>query len=303
MGIFAPKEKSKLRSFIKKNVDEQTEKYRSDNVAILNHYKAENSRLMALADSMRYAAHLQTALLPSEKDLQDIAGESFFIAVPRDTLSGDFTWFTRSGSKIIIAVSDCTGHGVPGALMGVLGISLLNQVVLEERCFEPSFILRRLDEKLRKTFHAKNDNQRGSYDGMDISLCRIDTATGKISYAGAMRSAWIIHEEMVTELKGARYPLGGLRLEENREYPSIEMTYVPGSMLYMFTDGYTDQFGGPSSPEGGKKLTRRRLRDLAVYCHRMNMREQRDQFLEFFLLWKDQYEQVDDVTLLGVRLR
>jgi serine phosphatase RsbU (regulator of sigma subunit) len=276
----------------------EDEKYKNDNTLLFSHYIKGQHRLNEIQESIRYAQHIQKALFPDENNLKNIVSESFLFAMPKEDLTGDFAWVTRSGHKVIVAVADCTGHGIPGAMMSILGLSLLNQVVLEERCYEPSFILRRLDDKMRHSFEHSSVSSRLAYDGMDISVCCIDYGTGKISFAGAMRPAWIVSGESILELKGSRYPIGGLRLEGQRLYEGTEIEFQRGSMLYMFTDGYTDQFGGQYE----KKISRGRLKKLVQMINQSPMKEQKEQLLEFFLFWKGTQVQTDDVTLMGVRL-
>jgi serine phosphatase RsbU (regulator of sigma subunit) len=290
--------RTRIRKLISQSVNAKTDSYRKDNALIVRHYMQEQTKRMEVDESISYASRLQRALMSSENELRQIRPQSFLFSMSRNTLNGDFAWFTRSGSKIVIAVADCTGHGIPGALMSVLGVSLLNQVVLEERCYEPSHILRRVDEKMRTTFQHAEENPRESFDGMDIGLCLIDTMEQKIIFSGATRPCWLVLDGKLTELKGSRYPIGGLRLESNRDYASIEMKYAPGDWLYLFSDGYADQFGGKDD----KKISRRRLRQLLELVRTFPAEQQKIQLQEFFLLWKGEREQTDDVTMLGVQL-
>jgi serine phosphatase RsbU (regulator of sigma subunit) len=289
---------SRIRKLINQSVLNKTTNYRNDNIRIVQQYMQEQNKRLELDESIRYASRLQRALLPSENELRAIASESFLLSIGRNELSGDFSWYTRSGSKIIIAVADCTGHGIPGALMSVLGLSLLNQVVLEERCYEPSHILRRIDQKMRTSFQHSEINPRNTFDGMDIGVCMIDTAAKKLSFAGATRPCWLILGGKLSELKGSRYPIGGMRLEAQRDYPSTEINYSTGDQLYLFTDGYSDQFGGKND----KKMTKGRLRQMIELIKGFPVEEQKIQLHEFFLLWKGCREQTDDMTMLGMKL-
>ncbi len=289
---------NRIRKLINQSVHKRTNTYRNDNIRIVQQYMQEQNKRNEVDESIRYASRLQRALLPSETDLRNINPASFIFSIPRNELSGDFSWYTRSGSKIILAVADCTGHGIPGALMSVLGLSLLNQVVLEERCYEPSHILRRIDEKMRITFQHAEENPRDTFDGMDIGLCMIDTAAKTLSFAGATRPIWLIINGELLEIAGSRYPIGGMRLEKMRAYASTEINYSAGDQLYLFTDGYSDQFGGKDD----KKITRGRLRQLIEMIKGFPVEQQKEQLQEFFLLWKGRREQTDDVTMLGMQL-
>jgi serine phosphatase RsbU (regulator of sigma subunit) len=289
---------NRIRKLITQSVNAKTSNYRKDNIRIVQQYMEEQNKRNEVDESIRYASRLQRALLPSENELRELAGDSFLFSIPRNSLSGDFAWYTRSGSKIVVAVADCTGHGIPGALMSVLGLSLLNQVVLEERCYEPAHIMRRIDEKMRVNFQHAEENPRDTFDGMDIAICTIDTVAMKITFAGAMRPCWLILNEKLREIKGSRFPIGGLRLEEEREYIPVEINYAKGDMLYLFSDGFSDQFGGKNN----KKMTKGRLRQVIELIKEFPVQQQKEQLQEFFLLWKGRCEQTDDVTMLGMKL-
>jgi serine phosphatase RsbU (regulator of sigma subunit) len=290
--------RARLRKLINQSIREITEKYRRDNKLLVQHYMSEQHRLNDVQDSIQYAKRLQDALFPTEKDLRELGSDSFIFNMPRDVLSGDFCWYHRSGCRLILSVADCTGHGIPGALMSVLGLSLLNQIVVEERNFEPSHILRRIDEKMRTSFMHSEELTRSSYDGMDMSVVVIDFNAGQLKFAGAMRPMWIMRKGKLLEFKGARYPIGGLRLEASRNYPGAETEIEAGDFIYLFTDGLTDQFGGPDD----KKIGRERLRLLLHLIHDLPARNQKEQLMEFFLLWKGMEIQTDDVTMLGLRV-
>lgn len=273
-------------------------RYKTENALLLKHYMAEQHRIAALEESMRYARHLHNALLPDESQLRQTTGEAFALNLPKETLGGDFYWCARAGKKTIIAMADCTGHGIPGALMSVLGISLLNQIVLEERTFEPAHILRRLDYKMRLTFKHTEEQSRSGYDGMDIALCVIDTFDRTINFAGAMRPLYYVSNGKTTIYPGVRYPIGGLRLEGQRTYPGISFDAGTGDMIYLFSDGMADQFGG----DRGRKLTPVRLRGLLETIAHLPAEQQKQQLHELFILWKGTNEQTDDAMILGIRL-
>lgn len=279
-------------------LDSEAARYKSDNTLLFRHYLNGQNRLNEINESIRYARHIQQALFPDEHHLQNLLPDSFLFAMPKEELTGDFAWCTRSGNKVVVAVADCTGHGIPGAMMSILGLSLLNQVVLEERCYEPSFILTRIDEKMRYAFEHSTVVSPTAYDGMDVAVCCIDYTTQTVTFAGAMRPGWIVQQNSIIELQGSRYPIGGLRLESRRTYDATEIAFEKGSMLYLFSDGYSDQFGGVNE----KKISRGRLKKLINLINTYSVKEQKDQLLEFFLLWKGSYVQTDDVTFLGIRL-
>lgn len=280
------------------NRKESIVRYKAENALLLKHYLAEQHRISELQESMRYARHLHNALLPDESQLRQTAGDAFALNLPKDTLSGDFYWCARAGRKIIIALADCTGHGIPGALMSVLGISLLNQIVLEERTYEPAHILRRLDYKMRLTFKHTEEQNRSGYDGMDIALCVIDTFDRTIQYSGAMRPLYFVCNGKTIVYPGVRYPIGGLRLESQRTYPGTSFSAATGDMIYLFSDGMADQFGG----DRGRKFTPVRLRGFLESIAHLPVEQQKQQLHELFILWKGANEQTDDAMILGIRL-
>lgn len=275
----------------------ESKKVREDNVLILRHYIDGQHRLNEISESIRYAKNLQSALFVREENFNDIFPNSFYFSCPKEDLTGDFAWITKIGSKTIVAVADCTGHGIPGAMMSILGLSLLNQVVLEERCYEPSLILRRVDLKMQTTFKT-NSRSRYGFDGMDIAVCCIDTMAKEITFAGAMRPLWLVRKNELQSFSSSRYPIGGMRMENQRLYPQTTVDYKEGDMMYLFTDGYTDQFGGAKN----KKIQRGRLRVLTQLISSYSMREQKEQLLEFFHVWKAHNTQTDDATFVGIRL-
>jgi serine phosphatase RsbU (regulator of sigma subunit) len=276
---------------------QETQKIREDNVLILRHYIDGQNRLNEISESIRYAKNLQSALFVREENFKDIFPNSFYFSCPKEELTGDFAWVTKVGQKTIVAVADCTGHGIPGAMMSILGLSLLNQVVLEERCYEPSFILRRVDMKMQQTFKT-NSSSRSGFDGMDIAVCCIDSATEEITFAGAMRPLWLVRRNELLQFGASRYPIGGMRIESERLFPQTTFSYQTGDMIYMFTDGYTDQFGGTNN----KKIRRGRLRVLTQLISSYSTREQKEQLQEFFMVWKAHNQQTDDATFVGIRL-
>lgn len=277
----------------------ESDRVRRDNALILHHYTREQKKLNEISESIRYAGTLQRALLPDESNIRHFVPDAYLFSKPKSELSGDFTWMTKIGSKIIFTVADCTGHGIPGAMMSIMGLSLINHIVMEERCYEPAFILRRLDERISKAFSKYMSVDRsGTYDGMDIAMCMFDSVNRVLHFSGAMRDVWLLNGGKFTELRGVRYPIGGMRLEPCRTYKGVSVELEKDAQVYLFSDGYTDQFGGPMN----KKINRSRFRKLIHHVKDLPMTEQRIQVEEFFHLWKMYGEQTDDTTVLGLRL-
>ncbi|MCW3071774.1 MAG: hypothetical protein JWO44_1664 [Bacteroidetes bacterium] len=261
----------------------------------------ERNKNVELNESIVYAKRIQEGMMLKEKHLDRLFSESFLLFKPKDIVSGDFYWFTKLDNKIIIAVADCTGHGIPGAFMSVLGISLLNQIVIEEKNSDVSFILQRLDHKLKKAFGYSSEFREGEkylYDGMDIALCCIDTEKECFSFAGAFRPLYHIAGSELTRLEGSRYPIGGLNLEVSRDYDKKSMSYRPGDRLYLFTDGYQDQFGGKKN----KKFMAANFRKVLMKTSGLSMRTQQLELERVIAEWADHYEQTDDILVVGIRL-
>lgn len=292
--------RNRLRSLITVQVDEDTRRIRQENQLLIRHYMESQSRMIEMNDSLRYALHLQNAMLPGESRLRELAGDAFLLNIPRNTLSGDFFWCARNNAQLIIAVADCTGHGVPGALMSILGLNSLNQAVIEEGLTDPSAILSAVDKRMQDTFvrHSEAPVNHG-YDGMDIVLCTIDTEQRILHFAGAMRPLFLLQRDHLIEVNGSRYPIGGVRLDRERTYTAHSIPYTAGDQLFLFSDGYTDQFGGPNN----KKFSRERMRQLiysAAQTEDATLRKQ--QFQECHVLWKGNEEQTDDILVVGIKL-
>lgn len=251
-----------------------------------------------VSSSIKYAKRIQDAMMLKEKHLFRLFPESFMLFKPRDVVSGDFYWFTKINEKIIVAVADCTGHGIPGAFMSVLGISLLNQIIIEEQNSDPSFILQRLNHKVNKAFSNAYEAGQASYDGMDISLCCIDYRSMTVTFSGALRPVYFICREGLREIKGSRYPIGGLNLEAERKYESQKFSFSQGDKLYLFSDGYADQFGGASD----KKLMTKKFKSILGRLYYLSMNTQCMELDRILNDWKGSGEQTDDVLVIGVKL-
>lgn len=263
--------------------------------------ETRNTKTTELNDSILYAKRIQEGMMLKEKHLFRLFTESFILFKPKDIVSGDFYWFTKIENKTIIAVVDCTGHGIPGAFMSVLGINLLNQIIIEEKNTDVSFILQRLDHKLKKAFDYSNDlidEDKRPFDGMDISICCIDYDTNFLTYAGALRPLYHISKNDFTSLEGSHYPIGGMNLESIRKYESQSMNFVKGDKLYLCSDGYADQFGGPND----KKFMTKKFKSTLLRTAKLSMQTQQLELERMFNEWRGNVEQTDDVLVVGVEL-
>ncbi|MGP8214118.1 MAG: PP2C family protein-serine/threonine phosphatase [Bacteroidia bacterium] len=251
-----------------------------------------------LDDSIIYAKRIQDGMMLKEKHLQRIFPQSFIYMRPRNIVSGDFYWFTRINNKIIIAAADCTGHGIPGALMSILGINLLNQIIIEEKNTDPAFILHRLDHKVNKAFSYTSDMLDENFiqqhtDGMDIALCCIDNNTGVMQFAGAYRPVYYIREGELNEMKGSRHPIGGNGSEPL--FTNYTLHLQEGDKIYMCSDGYASQFGFLVN----KKFSSQRMKDILLQISNLPFSEQKAQLDRAFMEWKMNLEQTDDVMVVG----
>lgn len=252
----------------------------------------KNADILASID---YASKIQEALLPT-KENPDLFKESFFILMPKDIVSGDFIWYSTVGHKKIIATVDCTGHGVPGAFMSMIGNTFLHQIVNEKQITDPAEILNQLRVKVT---HALNQKSQGvnRRDGMDMSVCVIDETIKEVHFAGANNPIFYIINGEISEMYGDKQPVGYF---EGKEAPFTTkvISYNDGDCIYLFSDGYADQFGGPK----GKKFKYKQLKELLHKNHRQPMAFQKETLLTVFHDWKGPLEQVDDVCLIGIRL-
>ena len=277
-----------------KNVSE------SENHIVLKE-KIKNKKSDEINNSILYTKRIQEGMMLKEKHLFRIFPESFNLFKPKDIVSGDFYWFTKIENKIIIAVADCTGHGIPGAFMSVLGISLMNQIVIEEKNTDVSYILQRLDHKLKKAFDYSNefiDEDKRPFDGMDISICCIDYETNILTFSGALRPLYHISQNEFTSIDGSSYPIGGMNLEPERGYESQSFNFSKGDKLYLCSDGYADQFGGSKD----KNFMTKKFKILLQKTAKFSMHTQQLELERAFNEWKNNYEQTDDVLVVGLEL-
>lgn len=252
-----------------------------------------------ITDSINYAQRIQQSILPSMKRLQEKFSGSFIYYQPRDIVSGDFYWFDMvSPDKFMIVCADSTGHGVPGAFMSMIGTTLIKDICIRGDLYSPGDILRMLDNELMGTLNQNMEAER-SNDGMDIIVCEIDIKSYQVRVASAMRPLIFYRNGEQIYIPGSKNSVGGV-FDEKEAKVFEESTYylAKGDLIYMFSDGYPDQFGGPM----GKKFKMVRLRNLLQHIYTKPMDEQYQHVKNNFHLWRGNYEQVDDVLFLGIKL-
>ncbi len=249
-----------------------------------------------ITDSIAYAAKIQRSMVPSPVVYNELFDGSFVIDRPKDMVSGDFHWYHRTGPETcFVAAADCTGHGLPGAMLSAIGCSLLNEVVAQHPDREPAELLNMLNTRLITTLHQRG-MARGGGDGMDVALCHVDRANHVILFAGAFRPLYWVHQGKLTVINGDRKPIGGSHQELDRKFTGHRLSYTPGDRIYLFSDGYVDQFGGPER----KRFMASRLSDLIGDIHTRPMDAQAELLEQAFMEWKGGEEQIDDVCMLGL---
>jgi len=275
-------------------------KNRNDQIKQMNHQLEINNR--NITESITYASRIQKALLPPVKLLSDRIPNFFIMNKPKNIVSGDFYWFNETKTSIYIAAGDGTGHGVPGAFMSILGISKLNEIVKEQSILTPSNILAELRQKIISSFWQK-EHEHETNDGMDIALCQINFDTRTLQYAGAFQSIYIVRKDLsandyfLSELKADHMPIG-LHKIEIKEFFNNTLSLIPGDAIYLFTDGFVSQFGGPNDRTFGSK----RLKELLLKIQDESM-ETQCASLEYSLNeWAGDSMQTDDILFIGIKL-
>ena len=255
--------------------------------------KLKNKDIM---DSILYAKHIQEALLPPINELSNIFNESFMVFKPKDIVSGDFYWFSETKEVKLLALADCTGHGVPGAFMSVIGNEMLNISLHDPSVRSPSSALTLLDKKIKGVF-SKGRLNNSAQDGMDIGLLILHT-NNLIQYSGARRPLLLIRNKEKQEFSGDKCSIGGIDENSDKEFTDKEFFAQSGDMLYLFSDGYADQFGGPK----GKKIMQKNFTQFLCDISDLPMYLQKEKLETFFENWRGELEQVDDVSIVGIRI-
>lgn len=263
------------------------------NLIIVKQKEILEEKQKEIVDSITYAKRLQEAILPTEELVKAYLPESFILYEPKDIVSGDFYWLEHKDDLVFIAVADCTGHGVPGAMVSVVCSNALNRVVKEFNITEPGKILDKTRELVLETFTRSNKDVK---DGMDISLCCINSKSNQISWSGANNPLWYLQNGEVKEITANKQSIG--KTENSQPFTTHYMQLKLGDALYLFTDGYADQFGGPK----GKKLKYKPLKEMLVKNSILTLDEQKQELEQAFIAWKGNLEQVDDVCVIGIRI-
>lgn len=248
-------------------------------------------------DSIEYAMNVQNLIMPTENELKTIFPDSFVLFRPKSVVSGDFYWIHRTASRILIAVIDCTGHGIPGAMMSFLGFNLLENVVKSKLIEEPHLILAELNAEVFSTLSKKNENLNSKY-GMDISIVAIDTAKRELHFAGAHHSLYLIRNGELTDFKGDKFSIGTLFTGAEKQFTPHRIFYNADDCIYLFSDGFVDQIGGTDR----KKFYYAPFKKLLIDNSGLAMSQQKEHSENTYLKWRGEREQTDDLLLIGIRL-
>lgn len=249
-----------------------------------------------ITDSIRYASRIQRAILPSDDILLQTLPQHFVVFLPRDIVSGDFFWLSQNGGKIVIVAADCTGHGVPGAFMSMLGVSFLYEIVNKEGIMQPASILNFLRDHVKHTL-SQTGKKDEAKDGMDISLCVYDPRAMKLEWAGAYNPLYLIRNSEIIEYKADKMPIA-IHMNDHLPFTNHEIALQKGDTFYISSDGYADQFGGTE----GRKFMSKKYKEMLLQINDKPMEEQKSIILQAHLDWKGHHEQVDDILVMGVRV-
>ena len=306
----------------------QRDEIEDKNIVITKQRDIAQKQNKEITDSINYAKRIQEAILPAREIFVGDVSDYFIMFKPRDIVSGDFYWMTKIENSLIIAAADCTGHGVPGAFMSMLGVSFLNEIITKDKTMQANEVLDKLRDKVIAALHQTGKINE-SKDGMDISLSIINTKDKTIQYAGAYNPLYLIFNDKnntnrvseltksprikihsyptentdnkienikLAEIKADRMPIG-IHIKKAENFKNNIVNYEDGDTIYLFSDGYADQFGG----EHGRKLKAGRFREILLSIQAKKMADQKEYLTNHFNEWKGKYNQLDDILVIGMR--
>jgi len=253
------------------------------------------SKVDEMQESIRYASGIQQAILPNIHLFLDVFKDAFVYFQPKDLLSGDFYWFYRHNNSVYFAVGDCTGHGVPGALINMAANSFLQQIIKQRGVYNPAHIVKLLNQEISSLLN-NNRSVGQTYDGIDLGLCRFDLKSKKGHFCGAGRPLYLIRNNNLIEFDKGKSAVG--YTSQKKTYDSVYFDLKKNDVFYLFSDGYTDQFGG----QNVKKFNRKRFKTLLKNVSELPLDKQEKELHFAFENWKGKQEQIDDVCVLGVRI-
>jgi ligand-binding sensor domain-containing protein/serine phosphatase RsbU (regulator of sigma subunit) len=298
-GFIKVREQSLQRSRerLKAEVTIRTKELQEEKEKLQLAYSEIDEKNKDITDSIHYAKRIQEAILPSDSNIKQLLPDSFVFYKPKDIVSGDFYWLEHWGPQTLIAAVDCTGHGVPGAFMSIVAHNILTQTVNVLGLAKPSLILNETNSQLSKKLN-QNPEEATVRDGMDIALCAINYKKSTMEFAGANNPVWLIRNGQVIEINGDKFPIGAFVGEELQLFTNHEWEIQKNDCIYIFTDGYADQFGGPK----GKKFKYKQFQQLLLQIHEKPMTEQKEILQRANEDWQGELEQVDDILVIGIRI-
>ncbi|MCE3227115.1 MAG: nprA [Bacteroidetes bacterium] len=255
------------------------------------------SQKKEIVDSIQYAKRIQQAILPPKQNIYTVFNDSFVLYNPKDVVSGDFYAFFQKDNLVTIAVADCTGHGVPGAFMSMIGMEQLTRIITERGISQPDIVLNELNKGVRYALKQDQDNSE-TRDGMDIALCTFDLHKNSLQYSGAMRPLWIVRNKELIEIKANKFAIGGIDTADKKLFTNNSIQLQKNDCLFMFTDGYADQFGGAN----GKKFMLKNFSKKLIEVSDLPMKDIEPQLFSAFNTWKGNNDQVDDILVIGIRI-
>lgn len=249
-----------------------------------------------VTDSIHYAKRIQEAILPPQELFDQLLPNSFVLYKPKDIVSGDFYWLDKKGESVFCAAVDCTGHGVPGAFMSIVGSNLLKDAVNNSDFYAPSEIMDKLNEGVTSTLHV-GLTEKQTKDGMDMTLCSFDFKKMELQFAAAFNPLYLVRNGQMIQYKADKFPVGAF-VGEKRKFANNSIQLQKGDMVYIFSDGYADQFGGPK----GKKFMAGTFRNLLLEVSALTASEQRKKLDDTIEMWRGHLEQVDDILIIGIKI-
>lgn len=286
---FANRELQDLNANLEAKVDERTAELIKEKETVEQQHKE-------ITESINYAKHIQASILPQVKKVEDVINDSFIFYQPKDIVSGDFYWFEKSEHKSLFSVVDCTGHGVPGAFMSIIGYTQLNEIVSDQRITDPGTILRELDKRVRTALNQRKENDRQSKDGMELGVIAIQHDQKRLEFAGAMRPLFYVRDGELHVIKGDKFSIGGFS-KRKKNFTTHGVNIRKGDCFYLFSDGYPDQFGGPE----GKKFMTKNVGEMLQKIAHLPMNEQGRIVKSTIGNWMEAEEQIDDILITGMR--
>lgn len=290
-----------MRKIRKESNDEMWFKHLSNttnfyNDELRNQYLSLYQRNKELINSLSYAEVIQKGILPKERHFQRLFDDAFVFYQPQSYVSGDFYWMGEIDNHVLFAVGDCTGHGVPGALLTMLAQSFLNYLILGKKTTHPTLILNEFDKKFIETFMGEQEDVFQN-DWIDIALCSLDRNNQTLKFAGAKRKILHVSNGTFNMYNGSNYPIGGWQIENKRNFNHLDIKVSKGDMIYLGSDGYQDQIGGDKNKKFGSKQLHQELLTISE----LNGKEQLSHLKNVFLKWKKNADQLDDICIMGIR--